>query len=291
MRMRYWGKSSRHLIDQIRIIHTVCLYLDYGGDAVIDANHCIRLTTEEQSRQGWIWSKLPLPEDAWQVEFEFKVHGKNHIYGDGFAFWATSDRAKDGKLLEPKSGPVFGNQDYFNGLGIFFDTYMNGNNKHYFPYVMAMLGDGRTSYDLEHDGKANDIAGCEASFRNVDRMTRARVTYYKGAQLKLELAVREDNEFHTCFVLNQNITLPPKSYLGFSAHTGELVDNHDIIWVSTTEIPNRPPVIIENERFASQTYQSGSALSFFFKLVLFSVICGVGVVGYRMYQNQGNKRF
>jgi hypothetical protein len=36
---------------------------------------------------------------------------------------------------------------------------------------------------------------------------------------------------------------------------------------------------------------SGSALSFFFKLVLFSVICGVGVIGYRMYQNQSNKRF
>ena len=29
-----------------------------------------------------------MPEDAWQVEFEFKVHGDHtYNYGDGFALW------------------------------------------------------------------------------------------------------------------------------------------------------------------------------------------------------------
>jgi mannose-binding lectin 2 len=44
-----------------------------------------------------------------------QVDGRsNSFYGDGFAVWITRDRAIP--------GPVFGNQDYFNGLGIFFDT-------------------------------------------------------------------------------------------------------------------------------------------------------------------------
>lgn len=55
---------------------------------------------------------------SFQVEFEFKVEGKGDgLYGDGFAVWLTKDRAV--------MGPVFGNKDEFEGLGIFFDTYAN----------------------------------------------------------------------------------------------------------------------------------------------------------------------
>lgn len=53
-----------------------------------------------------------------QVEFEFAVGGKGDgLVGDGFAVWLTKERA------EP--GPVFGNRDNFEGMGIFFDTYAN----------------------------------------------------------------------------------------------------------------------------------------------------------------------
>jgi mannose-binding lectin 2 len=52
------------------------------------------------------------------VEFEFKVHGSAaKIHGDGFAFWYTTE--------SKKIGPVFGNEEFFTGLGIFFDTYPN----------------------------------------------------------------------------------------------------------------------------------------------------------------------
>jgi hypothetical protein len=29
---------------------------------------------------------------------------------------------------------------------------------------MAMMGDGQTTYDQAHDGKANELAGCSVSF-------------------------------------------------------------------------------------------------------------------------------
>jgi len=68
------------------------------------------------------------------------------------ALWLTKQRAQ--------AGPVFGSVDRFEGLGIFIDTYKNNRPGVVFPYIMAMLGDGHTSYDKENDGKANELAGC-----------------------------------------------------------------------------------------------------------------------------------
>lgn len=77
------------------------------------------------------------------------------MHGDGFALWLTKERATQ--------GPVFGSTDKFEGLGIFFDTYKNNRPGVSFPYVMAMMGDGKTTYDQAHDGKANELAGCSVS--------------------------------------------------------------------------------------------------------------------------------
>lgn len=68
------------------------------------------------------------------------------------AMWLTKQRATP--------GPVFGSTDKFEGLGIFFDTYKNNRPGVHFPYVMAMLGDGKTEYDVKNDGKGNELAGC-----------------------------------------------------------------------------------------------------------------------------------
>lgn len=70
--------------------------------------------------------------------------------------WLTKQRGTQ--------GPVFGSQDKFEGLGIFVDTYKNNRPGVSFPYVMAMMGDGETTYDQAHDGKANELAGCSVSY-------------------------------------------------------------------------------------------------------------------------------
>ena len=76
------------------------------------------------------------------------------------AIWITKERAS--------AGPVFGSVDKFDGLGIFFDTYKNNRPGTQFPYVMAMLGDGKTSYNKDTDGKENELAGCSASYSKCD---------------------------------------------------------------------------------------------------------------------------
>lgn len=77
--------------------------------------------------------------------------------------WLTKERAQ--------GGDVFGFKDKFEGLGIFLDTYKNNRPGVVFPYVMAMLGDGKTPYDKENDGKANELAGCSVSYSPISPPT------------------------------------------------------------------------------------------------------------------------
>ena len=68
------------------------------------------------------------------------------------AMWITKQRGQQ--------GPVFGSADKFEGLGIFFDTYKNNRPGTVFPLVMAMVGDGQTSYNKDDDGKEQELASC-----------------------------------------------------------------------------------------------------------------------------------
>lgn len=59
----------------------------------------------------------------WDIQVQFKVHGQGKdLFGDGFAIWYTENYMKE--------GPVFGNQDFFRGLGVILDTYSNHNGVH-----------------------------------------------------------------------------------------------------------------------------------------------------------------
>ena len=127
-------------------------WFDFGGDTIIRADKYIRLASDIQSRSGWLFSKIPLTASNWEIEVEFKISGKATLHGDGMAMWITKQRAQQ--------GPVFGHADKFEGLGIFFDTYKNERPGVVFPMVMAMVGDGQTSYNKETDGKDQEIAFC-----------------------------------------------------------------------------------------------------------------------------------
>jgi len=106
---------------------------------------------------------MPMTATNWQIEVEFKIHSKEgHLHGDGMAIWLIEERGKPGK--------VFGHTDNFNGLGIFIDTYKNQRPGVTFPYVMAMLGNSSVSYDKDHDGKANELAGCSVFTGSLEKV-------------------------------------------------------------------------------------------------------------------------
>ena len=252
----------------------------------------IRLTSDHPSQTGWLFSRVPLTATNWEIEVEFKIHGKNQLYGDGFAMWLTKERGKP--------GPVFGSADKFEGLGIFFDTYKNNRPGVVFPYVMAMVGDGKTSYDKDTDGKDTEFAGCSArGIRHASMPTKFRLTYFQDKYLKLELQYKTEGEWTLCFETNEPPAIPQVAYLGFSAETGELSDNHDIISINAknlyTASPTGKPTAgsskgKKGKKATSQTEGGSSWTWFFTKIFLFFLVVGGAYVGYTAWRTNNSKR-
>ena len=61
---------------------------------------------------------------------------------------------------------MFGSNDQWIGLGVFFDSFDN-DNKHNNPYIMAMTNDGTKLFDHQNDGATQQLAGCLRDFRLV----------------------------------------------------------------------------------------------------------------------------
>ncbi|KAI5821029.1 legume-like lectin family-domain-containing protein [Pyronema omphalodes] len=262
-------------------------WFDFGGDTVVRADQYIRLTADRQHQAGWVWSRLPLTATNWEIEWEFKIHGQGNLYGDGMALWITKQRALP--------GPVFGAADNFEGLGLFIDTYKNNRPGVVFPYVSAMLGDGQKSYDHAHDGKENELAGCSArGIRGSNIPTKAKLTYFQENYLQLDLQYKSVDTWVQCFSVS-NVTLPQVAYLGFTAHCGELSDNHDLISVDAKNLystnPTRPgPGKGGKARKLRAKKQEGGGWGWFFmKMVLFVVACGGGYIGFVAWK-QKNQR-
>lgn len=131
----------------------------------------------------------------------------------------------------------------------------------------------------------------QADFRAKGHPTRARLTYHKKNFLQLELMWRIEDEFEPCFKAH-DVVLPEQIYLGFSAHTGEVTDNHDIISVVTKSIA---PAAVEaappSPKIVKKSNGSG-VLSVLFKFVCAGGLVGVLFVGYRFYDQRNRmKRF
>lgn len=272
---------------------------DFGGTAVIRADQYVRLSGQYPSSAGWIFSRVPLTATNWEIEVEFKISGTGSLYGDGMAMWITKERGE--------MGSVFGMKDRFEGLGIFFDTYKNNRPGVVFPYVMAMLGDGQTSYDQANDGKANElVAGCSArGMRNSDFPTKAKVRYFQDKQLTVDLMYKKEDEWTRCFEA-PNVKLPSVTYLGFSAETGELADNHDIIKVQTNNLyspsgstgsspyGSKDPKAYKDKKEKLRvppTKPGGSWLWFFTKFLLFGIVVAGAYIGFTAYRARTRDRF
>ncbi|WFD40995.1 uncharacterized protein MJAP1_003986 [Malassezia japonica] len=216
-------------------------FWDFGGSAIVDTNRYVRLTQDRSGERGWLWSRLPIEANDFEITAEFQINGESvTTHGDGFALWLTSTRAH--------AGPVFGSQDHWKGLGIFFDTYPNTPHRTFFPRISIVQNDGAMSYDVAHDGENQEIEACTAQLRRTPVETRLRFTYVKDVYMELAIQNREWNKWTSCFrVPAVDLTHP---YLGFSASTGGVTDNHNIIsvWTNSLVYHSRSPADLERER-------------------------------------------
>jgi mannose-binding lectin 2 len=132
--------------------------------------------------------------------------------------------------------------------------------------------------------------------------TKARLTYFQDKSLTLELQYKTEDTWTECFTLNaedSNIAIPSVAYLGLSAETGELSDNHDIISLKAENLyslnrgnnaggkgpsdgrskgratnPNKAPT------------ESGSWTWFLFKTILFIGAVVGAYFGYTVYRTK-----
>ena len=94
--------------------------------------------------------------------------------------------------------------------------------------------------------------------------------------------------------------MPNTAYLGFSAHTGELSDNFDIMSVETRNLyspvgssqsSNRSPGRSGKGKKNQSSQKSGSWLGFFLRFFLFIGVCVGGYFGYTAYRANRRTRF
>ena len=135
---------------------------------------------------------------------------------------------------------------------------------------------------------------------------RIRLIYYQGISLKVELQYKKDkepDEWDECFETGP-IKLPQTVYLGFSAETGELSDNHDIISVKTqnlhirTDMPkSKDGAAAKPAKPEAQPYNPGGEKErggwrwFILKIVLFGIVVVGGYVGWTVYRTNKRTRF
>ncbi|XP_028414980.1 VIP36-like protein [Dendronephthya gigantea] len=285
-------------------------FWDFGGSTLITNNY-IRLTEDHQSQKGYLWNSLPVTARDWEIHLHFSIHGSGDtLYGDGFAFFYAKDKME--------MGNVFGSRNFFSGLGIFFDTYSNENGEHAHdhPYISAMVNNGTINYDHDRDGTHSQIEGCSAPFRNVEVETYALIQYL-GSKETLTVMTDVDNEgdWKHCFQVS-GIRLPTSYYIGLSAATGDLADNHDITGLKFYElevekdeqtvrskihtddiVPFAASAEAQRERVEDPTKGSFSpkvtkVFTWLFWLALFAVVlCAIGLFVYKKQQEAARKRF
>ncbi|XP_044744012.1 vesicular integral-membrane protein VIP36 [Chrysoperla carnea] len=278
-------------------------YWDFMGSTLV-TNDYIRLTPDEQSKNGALWNTEPCLINNWELQIHFKVHGKGKdLFGDGLAIWYTKDRMLN--------GPVFGNIDYFNGLAIILDTYSNHNgaHNHQHPYISAMINNGTLHYDHDRDGTHTQIAGCEAKIRNLEFDTHISIKYLNN-QLIVSTDLVNKAAWHQCFQVD-GIFLPTGYYFGVSATTGDLSDYHDILSIKLYELEGDdnndrskispsasyftpPRDHIEDPKQSSLTSSLSGVKVFLLMLVgavVFVACIVLSIMFYQKQQEQNRKRF
>ncbi|KAJ2941490.1 hypothetical protein O0L34_g14537 [Tuta absoluta] len=276
-------------------------YWDFLGSTIVTTNY-VRLTPDLQSKSGALWNTVPCYTRNWEVQIQFKIHGKGkELFGDGLALWYVRDRMQ--------SGPVFGSKDYFFGLAVILDTYSNHNgaHNHNHPYISAMINNGSMHYDHDRDGTHTQLAGCEAKFRNYNHDTHLSIVY-KDDTLIVSTDLDGKNAWKECLRV-QNVLLPTGYYFGASATTGDLSDNHDIIAVKFFEldlletqnkdedrshiIPSAASFEAPRERIEDEKPAMSGVKTFLWMMfvALCIIVCVVlGIMWYQKRQEQSRKR-
>lgn len=201
----------------------------YGGSAEAK-KHFVRLTTDRQSKKGYLWQTQPLGRDTFSAIMTFRISGLGkRWFGDGIGLWFTNHQSF-------VSGVNHGFTDSFTGIGIVVDTFVNPEHKGGHKDVSIQINDGSKTID-----RINDDAriGCDAEIRYHEQAaTFDPVHSLSRLKVKIEkqrLVVEIDANANGRWIACHEVTLPfsenwlESATIGITGATGALADNHDVI--------------------------------------------------------------
>jgi len=169
----------------------------FGASTFDEHSHAITLVDEDPKHQGRVWSRRNFKHHSWVMEFALKVkgHGEGNDMGAGVAFWITERREKPGDL--------YGSQEKFKGIGIFFDTH-DDDGKNDNPIIMAVQNDGTMEFNHQKDGQPNRFGGCRAKYRNRNSLVRVKVKFTPGGEdgyghMQMWLSMKDNGHYDVCF--------------------------------------------------------------------------------------------
>lgn len=204
-----------------------------SGGATSVSQNFIRLTPDRQSRRGSLWSRRALGVDSFSSVLKFRISGQaKTFFGDGIALWLTHNSY----YME---GDLHGCAEKFLGVGIIFDTFKNTESLSAHRDVTILINDGEKTYDM----MTEDVQGCNMNVRyhneraDFTALDASRVQIMvTETSLKVMVDARNTGEWLECVNLDK-LGLPAgwvrDSFIGLTASTGQLADNHDVISLVT----------------------------------------------------------
>ena len=206
-------------------------YYVYGGDTAVN-RHFVRLTPDRQSKRGYIWGKEKLAIKEFAAVLTFRISGQAKAwFGDGLALWLTTSQ-----YVQGDNHGFIGD---FKGVGVVFDTFVNEEHSGGHKDVTFFENDGTKTLDQLYDMQK---VGCmapgiryhekNAAFSPSLNMSRARITYTPiDQQFSIMIDADASGNWFNCY--NQRLTIGDDwiqdAYVGITASTGGLADNHDVI--------------------------------------------------------------
>lgn len=201
----------------------------YGGSAEAK-KHFVRLTTDRQSKRGFLWQTERVGRDTLSVVLTFRISGLGRRwFGDGIGLWFTNHASF-------QAGDNHGFTDRFTGVGVVVDTFVNPEHKGGHKDVSIQVNDGSKSLEQINDEARQ---GCDAAVRYHEQAaTFDPVHSMSRLKVKIErqrLAVEVDATSSGRWVACYETTLPfsadwlSTTTVGITGATGSLADNHDVI--------------------------------------------------------------
>ncbi|KAF5094804.1 hypothetical protein D0Z03_001985 [Geotrichum reessii] len=177
------------------------------GSTKVQSDRLTLTDLGKQNQWGAAWSNVANNYDKWTIDIDLSVAGPISP-GGGFALWYTTKMGA--------SGPVYGANDKWDGLGIFVDS-VGSDSESDTGSLRAYLNDQSLEYTKASNPLERAFATCAIKYRNTGYKNTVKISYQTGFfRIKINDAL--------CFQTDK-ISLPKGGYFGVSASNTEYADS------------------------------------------------------------------